>query len=355
MNRPVDSKVLLAVLSAMLCMACAGIVAMDDEVDAVGDPLGSYGNPIVLSSNDLLDVNLADFYGLYYDYLIDNYECYFEIDYGSEVIIHIDLADFYDIVLLSLPVSMDYFDSDYNDNIISGTITDDLVILIEDGGEIDCQVYIHPAVSVDFTSPDAIDAFSNSTISYRATTNIYSTFAEVGGSAASWLDINPFTGQVTGTLPTVDSETTFTYEIQATSDYNQSNTATLTLTITVIPTLEFLSNPISDGTVSFDDTPVMVDVSLMFSDGESNYITLGRDAEERDGTYVIEDFSFSSMSTELDGEWNIGWRMVETGYTYSMEGTFDLVLPATIVHFEPVFPSNGIEVYGSEGGMPHAV
>ena len=37
-----------------------------------------------------------------------------------------------------------------------------------------------------------------------------------------------------------------------------------------------------------------------------------------------------------------------------MDGTHDLLLPSTTVHFEPVFPSDGIEVFVTDGGLVHA-
>ena len=120
------------------------------------------------------------------------------------------------------------------------------------------------------------------------------------------------------------------------------------------PELEFLSDPVSDGQISFDYTPVMVEVSLMFSDGIGSNYTFNTEAEMRGSSIVIEDFSFSGLVAEVGGETNIGWMMLETGDVFSMDGTHDLLLPSTTVHFEPVFPSDGIEVFGTDGGLVHA-
>lgn len=96
---------------------------------------------------------------------------------------------------------------------------------------------------IEFTSASTVHGISGDSITYTATTNFVSTFSELGGTAALWLDIDPTTGKVTGTLPTIESVTTYTYEIQAVSVDDQSKIATLTLTITVTPALEFLSDP----------------------------------------------------------------------------------------------------------------
>ena len=224
---------LAAVVTAMLCMCCVGVVAMDDGVDAVPGPVGSVDNPIVLSSEEL-NSDVGTFVSKY-DVYSDG--SYFAVDYGTYVNFYSLPGDEYSVSINRGSLSSSVDDPSFG-SIVYGTATEDFYLLfVAPAGYFNWH-FIVSDPPFDFTSPDAIEAISNSTISYTAATNIPATFAEVGGTAASWLDIDQTTGQISGTAPDVDAETTYTYEIQATSTDNQSNTATMTLTITVYPALE---------------------------------------------------------------------------------------------------------------------
>lgn len=209
---------------------------------AVEGATGSVSDPIVLSPDEL-DSDIDSFVSRY-GYVNDG--SYFAVDYGAYVNFYSLPGDGSSVSINSGSLSSSDDDPSYGSRVY-GTATDDFYLLFIYSGNYFNWHFIVSDPLVEFTSTDSVPGISGDPISYTATTNVVSTFAELGGTAASWLDIDPTTGQVTGTLPTVDSVTTYTYEIQAASVDDQSKTATLTLTITVIPALEFLSDPVTDG------------------------------------------------------------------------------------------------------------
>lgn len=109
----------------------------------------------------------------------------------------------------------------------------------------DLTIVVVDAAPLDFTSPDAVEAVSGSTISYTAATNIPATFSEVGGSGASWLEVDASTGKVTGQVPTIEEKTTFTYQVKATSTGDSTNTTTQTITIVAYPVAQITSSNLS--------------------------------------------------------------------------------------------------------------
>lgn len=242
----VNSKVLLAVLASMLCICSVGVVAMDEGADAdftgeAGNPndsasLGSEDNPIPIPSSDLMSLTTA-FFDKYESYITSSSAVYFNFESGSEV----------NLFHLTRPTSSFVFEVIDQGSLeldmagtLSGIATGDFVLDVMDSSSdpsFDTRLYFIAvgSESVDFTSPDAIEAISKSTISYTAATNIPATFSEVQGSAFSWLDVDASTGKVTGQVPTVSSKTTYTYIIKATSTGDATNTAEQTITIDVWP------------------------------------------------------------------------------------------------------------------------
>ena len=245
------SSVIVVVLASMLCICSVGVVAMDEGADAAEVDEGAHGDdsvsgsgtsddPIILPSSYLVS-NIADFVYIYFDDIVANSELYFSFDSDSTV----DFSTSYNYVMTVLDAGSLTHELDGS---LSGVANCDFAIQVSFYHSsiqyvCDLKFLAIDSVSVDFTSPDAVEAVSGSTISYTAVTNIPATFSEVGGSAASWLEIDSTTGQITGVFPEVDEETIFTYEIQATSIENPSSTATMTITITVTPALRFFSEP----------------------------------------------------------------------------------------------------------------
>ena len=251
---------LVAVVAAMLCMCCVGVVAMDDGVDAAPD-IGLDGLSSVATPEEL-NCDVSSLYSKYGIEDGDSHHTLFILS-GSSINLYAPVdSDHY--LRVSEVGSLEYDSEDplYN-GLLYGTASLDFTVKIDSPQNYTLTLYYVIDDSIDFTSPDAIEAISNSTISYTAATNIPTTFTEVGGTAVSWLDIDQTTGQISGTAPDVDAETTYTYEMQATSTENQSNTATMLLTITVYPALEIgdqftvgelIYEVIQDGEVEVADT-----------------------------------------------------------------------------------------------------
>ena len=207
---------------------------------------GTEGDPFQVTSEDLVS-DIVDFLDKYRSSFTDAY-VYFEFESGSYVNFTAPSPDDGYFVIIdegSLSGSGSPFAGTM---VLSGIATEEFSMEVANI-DVDFTYHFYFIPEIDFTSPDSVYGISGKSISYIATTNVLPTFTELGGTAASWLDIDPTTGQISGTFPTVDSETTFTYEIQAAYVIYQSNTATLTLTITVIPALEFLSDP-AEGVVA---------------------------------------------------------------------------------------------------------
>ena len=291
--------VLAAVVTAVLCVVCVGIVAVDDDADAAVSGSGTEEDPFIADSGDLL-TGVVDLCYEYSDYIGVLGELYFEFESGSDVYItsQFDVsgdvfgpgAETYVVSLDSGSlVSNNASDGDYSiDGSLSGTATEDFSFKILDSEANEVIIFYYSvAQSIDFTSPDAIEAVSKSTISYTAATNIPATFSEVGGTAASWLDIDQTTGQISGTAPDVDAETTYTYEIQATSTEDQSNTATMTLTITVYPALE-IGDQFTVGELIYEVTGVgEVEVADTTSTLNSGELAIPSTASDGSTTYSV--------------------------------------------------------------------
>ena len=291
--------VLAAVVTAVLCVVCVGIVAVDDDADAAVSGSGTEEDPFIADSGDLV-TGVVDLCYEYSDYIGVLGELYFEFESGSAVNItsQVDVigdmfwpgAETY--VVSSDPGSLVSNNASYDDYSIdgslSGTATEDFSFKILDSEANEVIIFYYSvAQSIDFTSPDAIEAVSKSTISYTAATNIPATFSEVGGTAASWLDIDQTTGQISGTAPDVDAETTYTYEIQATSTEDQSNTATMTLTITVYPALE-IGDQFTVGELIYEVTGVgEVEVADTTSTLNSGELAIPSTASDGSTTYSV--------------------------------------------------------------------
>ena len=100
---------------------------------------------------------------------------------------------------------------------------------------------------LSFTSPEAVDAISGSAISYQATTNVDGvTFSKDGGNA-TWLTVTS-AGKLTGTAPSVITETDYTFGIKATTPGGQTLTQTVTFTVFPVAKLTATSSNVS-GTV----------------------------------------------------------------------------------------------------------
>ena len=207
---------------------------------------GTEGDPFQVTSEDLVS-DIVDFLDKYRSSFTDDY-VYFEFESGSYVNFTAPSPDDGFFVIID-EGSLSGSGSPFAGTMVLSGIATEAFSMEVSNVDADFTYHFYFIPEIDFTSPDSVYGISGKSISYTATTNVVSTFSELGGIAASWLDIDPTTGQVTGTLPTVDSVTTYTYEIQAASAFFMSNTATLTLTITVIPALEFLSDP-AEGVVA---------------------------------------------------------------------------------------------------------
>ena len=268
-----SSQTILAVLLAMMCVACAGIVMMDGGVDAVSDPtdsfdvdLSDYGSDEFTYRFGLLEMGLEPSDGFIFDLTTLVYEANIADNGHGLALITLPYGISFEVYALigtseSIQglqdasgnadnsvggVSFESIGGSYNGR-VHGSITESFIIEYSYsdyyGERQHSYFFVYCQPPIDFTSPSIVRGISGDPITYTATTNVVSTFSEFGGTAASWLDIDPTTGKVTGTLPTIDSVTTYTYEIQAASVDDQSKTATLPLTITVTPALEFLSDP----------------------------------------------------------------------------------------------------------------
>lgn len=229
----IDSKILLAVFSAMLCIVCVGVVAVGDGADAATSGSGTEDDPFIADYSSL-NGNITEILSIG-TFFVDT--VYYTVDYGSSV--NLD-----GITGINNPGSLSESPSD-SGTILSGIATEDFSIYafyIYDGEPRDVNVVYSVVRSIDFTSPDAIYAVSKSSISYSAATNIPATFTEVGGSAASWLDVDPSTGKVTGQVPTVSTKTTYTYVIEATSTGDQTNKTQQTITVDVWPIAQIIAS-----------------------------------------------------------------------------------------------------------------
>ena len=135
----------------------------------------------------------------------------------------------YDLDVKSVTPSLSnvsHYNYDYNQELGSITVnilsacpvgTYDFVIAHIDGSTYqEYEVYSPITIIVksgegdlSFTSPEAVDAISGSTISYQATTNVDGvTFSKDGGNA-TWLTVTS-AGKLTGTAPSVTTETDYT-------------------------------------------------------------------------------------------------------------------------------------------------
>lgn len=232
----IDSKAILAAFSAMLCIVCVGLVAIDDGADAATSGSGTVDNPFIAEDSDLTGSS-ADLYNRY-DSLYDLHsELYFVVEPGKNVSISISsLTPISDVVGNSVSLDSNY---------LLGDTSEDFSFTMDYRGFSPCRfifTVLEPEEEVDFTSPDSVESVSKSTISYSAATNIPATFAEVGGSAASWLDVDSSTSKVTGQAPTVSTKTTYTYVIEATSTGDPTNKTQQTITVDVWPVAQITAS-----------------------------------------------------------------------------------------------------------------
>ena len=256
----IDFNGLFAATAVIMCLCCATIVVLDDGLNAAefGDPDGPEGsmyNPYVVTSSMISSDAGSIFEACTADTIIigDYMDVYFKFLPGARVDIYAFEDSDYSLYCTN-PGTLSYDDMNpgYN-GMVYGTATEDFEIFIYGPEEYLVLHFTADANIVLFTSADTLLAVSNDDIAYKATTNSSATFSEIGGTAASWLEIDPETGQLSGTLPEVDSTTSFTYEIKAVSTQDPDNSATLVLTITVNPALRFISDPAVDGKLIYTD------------------------------------------------------------------------------------------------------
>lgn len=138
--------------------------------------------------------------------------------------------------------------------------------------------FISVAVSsedpINFTSPAAVDSVSGSSVSYQATTNISgTTFMATGTGNASWLTITS-SGLLSGTAPNVNTKTTYTYSIKATSPGGQSTVQKVTFEVYPVAKLTVVSSNIFE-TVGEPITPIVVhsNIACSLSLQNSNALT----------------------------------------------------------------------------------
>ena len=133
----------LAVLSAILCICCIGIVIMDDNLvaaDFTGDPVGPEGsssNPVYVPSEDLHS-NIADFVHKYESYFTNRPSVYFEFKSGSEVMFSPSPVGSDSIIFEVVDKGPLEYDMA---GVLWGTATGDFVIDISDSVLIDSRLY----------------------------------------------------------------------------------------------------------------------------------------------------------------------------------------------------------------------
>lgn len=117
---------------------------------------------------------------------------------------------------------------------------------------------------ISFTSPAAVDSVSGSSVTYQATTNISgTTFTATGTGNASWLTISS-SGLLSGTAPNVNTKTTYTYSIKATSPGGQSTVQKVTFEVYPVAKLSVTSSNIYE-TVGEPITPIVVNSNIACS------------------------------------------------------------------------------------------
>ena len=251
------NKAILAAIAAMICVCSVAVVSMDQEADAIefneerdssGGERGTPGNPIVIAGTQSWTAEEL------YEYLVPyGSQVWIEIFPDVTVFIRNNTTDYY-LEFLD-PGSLTVESSDAGAESIRGTSQplDEFIIIVgyAAGSSVTAYFSVLP-LSVDFTSPDAVQAISGSTITYTAATNISATFAETGGSAASWLNIDPSSGQVSGMVPTVSAKTSYTYTIEATSTGDSTNKTQQTITIDVWPVAQITATNREMGVVQND-------------------------------------------------------------------------------------------------------
>lgn len=117
---------------------------------------------------------------------------------------------------------------------------------------------------ISFTSPAAVDSVSGSSVTYQATTNISgTTFTATGTGNASWLTISS-SGLLSGTAPNVNTKTTYTYSIKATSPGGQSTVQKVTFEVYPVAKLSVTSSNIYE-TVGEPITPIVINSNIACS------------------------------------------------------------------------------------------
>ncbi len=243
-----NSKLFAAFAVVALTLCVFAVVADMDKSDAAGS--GTESDPYsgtLTSSIDLFNENIT--------YYIEQ-GTVLDITGSTET----DGADFIDNKIVSVTSGFGLsFSSHVVDEVnvgrVTGTVSGNGSFTISvdyaDTSGTSSRSFEFVSVSsegdIDFTSPEAVDAISGSSISYQATTNVDGvTFSKDGGNA-SWLTLTS-AGRLTGTAPSVSEKTDYTFGIKASSPGGQN--ATQTVTFTVYPVAKLTVSPSSvSGTV----------------------------------------------------------------------------------------------------------
>ena len=133
-----------------------------------------------------------------------------------------------------------------------------------DNGSFTISIVQSSEPPINFTSPAAVDSVSGSSISYQATTNISgTTFTATGTGNASWLTISS-SGLLSGTAPNVNTKTTYTYSIKATSPGGQSTVQKVTFEVYPVAKLSVTSSNIYEA-VGEPITPIVINSNIACS------------------------------------------------------------------------------------------
>ena len=246
------SKTLFASFAVFAIVAAAfvGISVLGEDSDAA--ETGSASSPLTSLVDDA--VHLAD-------------QTYY-VAVGSYVNITLDSEGMMGCSGVTPGFGLTYTESSES---VSGTISKTGTITITAN---DMNTDVHNIViiavqassedPIDFTSPAAVDSVSGSSIKYQAATNISgTTFKATGFGNASWLTITS-AGLLSGTAPGVNSKTSYSFSIQATSPGGQ--TAIQKVTFDVYPVAKLTASPLSiNGTVGSPISAVTVSSNIACS------------------------------------------------------------------------------------------
>lgn len=227
------SLAVFAVIAAGIC----GVAIISEESDAAGS--GTQSDPYSGSLSGSIDDYVGEKYftiGTTFNLVQGAWEIsYFEASGDPQ-----HLQSIFGITIKS-------------DNTVTGTLnaigsfTTSFYAMDDDSTSNHTWHVVDSEGDLSFTSPEAVDAISGSTISYQATTNVDGvTFSKDGGNA-TWLTVTS-AGKLTGTAPSVTTETDYTFGIKATTPGGQTLTQTVTFTVFPVAKLTTTSSNVS-GTV----------------------------------------------------------------------------------------------------------